>query len=445
MKEVTDMLRCQNVVIGFGKAGKTLAKTIAAQGEEVIMIEKSNEMYGGTCINVGCLPSKALIIDGEKKQSFTEAMTRKNHMVDKLRAKNYHMLADLDDVEVWNGTASFENDHDLKVVMHDGEIRYLHGERIIIDTGSTSVIPNVKGLQLSDKIIVSDQALSLTKRPDSMLIMGAGYIGLEFAEMFASYGTKVTMIGNNSEFIPREDRDVADMIWSDMENLGIDIHLDEQIAELRETADYVEVVSDKGQYKADVVLVAVGRKPNTADLHLENTHIECGARGEIVVDEYLRTTVDNIWAVGDVKGGLQFTYISLDDYRIVYDELFGQSQRTTNNRTVVPYSVFLTPPMSNVGLNEQQAKEKGLNFKVYKQLVAGIPRAHVSGDTRGMMKIIVDTDTNLILGATLYSESSHEMINLIALAMNAKVPFTELKNQIYTHPTMSETLNTIFN
>lgn len=439
------MIESRNVIIGFGKAGKTLAKSLAANGEQVILIEKSDQMYGGTCINVGCLPSKALILDGERNVEFTKAMERKTQMVEKLRSKNYHLIADEDNVEVWNGVASFESNYELKVAMADGETRYVKGERIIVDTGSTSVIPNIKGLKISDKMIVSNQALNLEKLPKSMVILGVGYIGLEFAQMYASFGTKITMIGIQDEFIPREDRDIADMIWKDMHDMGIEIHLAENVEELEETATGVNVKTDKDTYQADVVLIATGRRPNTDDLALENTNIKLGSRGEIEVNEKLQTTVDNIWAVGDVKGGLQFTYVSLDDYRIVNDQLLGQGERTTANRPNIPYSVFINPPLSNVGMNEEQAKKSGQKYQIYKQIVTGIPRAQVTGDTRGLMKIIVNPETDMILGATLYSESSHEMINLITLAMNEDIPFTKLKQQIYTHPTMSETLNTIFN
>ena len=436
----------KNVIIGFGKGGKTLAKLLAQHNEEVLIIEESDQMYGGTCINVGCIPSKFLILQGEKGEAFEQAVLKKDVLIEKLRDKNYHMLQDEESATVWTGKASFLNDHELLVKMMDGSERTVTAERIFINTGATPIVPSIEGLALGKRVVTSKEIMSLDRRPDRLVIIGAGYIGLEYASMFANFGSEVTVIDGRAEFIPREDEDIAAMIYEDMRNQGIKFELGQQLVKVVENPEAVEIHYGNNESKvieADMVLVATGRKPNTEGLGLENTSIEVSPNGAVMVDEKLQTTTENIWAIGDVKGGLQFTYISLDDYRIIADQLFGDGSRSTNDRAVVPYSVFLTPPLSNVGLTERQAKAEGFKYQVFKQLVAAIPKAQVAEDARGMYKIIVDTETENILGASLYGVESHETINIISLAMKAGISYKVLRDQIFTHPTMAEALNDV--
>ena len=282
--------------------------------------------------------------------------------------------------------------------------------------------------------------------PKELVIIGAGYIGLEFASMFANYGAKVTVLDASDKFIPREDDDISQMVFDDLSALGIDFKLGVKIKKVYDLEDKVEIVYEKdGEHTvtADKVLAATGRKPRTSDLGLENTAIKLDDRGAVVVDDQLHTSVPGVWALGDVKGGLQFTYISLDDFRIVKDELFGAGKRRISDRKNVPYSVFIEPPLSKVGLNEKEAKAAGVEYKLFKLPVAAIPKARVLKDTRGLFKVLVDPETDLILGATIYAKESHELINLLSLALNAKLPYTMLRDQIYTHPTMSEALNDV--
>lgn len=441
------MTTYKNVFIGFGKGGKTLAKTLAKYGEEVLMIEESKQMYGGTCINIGCIPSKSLIVNGNRKVPFEEAVTKRGDLTERLRNKNFHMIADEKTAEVWTGKARFTANHDLEVTMTNGEIRKLTGERIFINTGSTPILPEVPGITKSSRVVTSKEIMELPVLPKRLTIIGAGYIGLEFAAMFADYGATVTVIDNHETFIPREDSDIAKMIFHDLTEKGIRFELGAKLLEVTDTAEGVQVRYEKdGQHtlEGDLILAATGRHPNTADLGLENTQIAVKKSG-IVVDDYLRTTVENVWAIGDVKGGLQFTYISLDDYRIIADQIVHTGDRKVSDRKNVPYTVFLTPPLPTVGLTEAQAKEQGYVYKVYQLLSAGVPKAQVLEDPRGIFKILVDTTTNLILGASIYAEESHEVINLITLAMNAKLPYTILRDQIYTHPTMAEALNDVLN
>ena len=442
------MEKFKNVVIGFGKAGKTLAKFLAQHDEEVLLIERSDQMYGGTCINVGCLPSKNMIINGQRHLEFADAVAKRGTMTKQLRNKNYHMVADEPLATVWNGQASFVSNHELKVAMADGTVRQVAAERIFINTGATPVWPKVPGLTPSERIVSSKEAMELAKKPARLAIIGGGYIGLEFAEMFNSFGSEVTILDHHAQLLGREDADIAAEVTNDLVSLGIKIELN---AELTSAADDGQQVlltyhqnGQKRQTEFDAVLVAAGRRPNIDGLGLENTDIALTKRDAIQVDQYLRTTVPNVWALGDVNGGPMFTYISLDDFRIVKDQLFGEGKRTTADRNVVPTASFLTPPLANVGINERQAQAAGNDYLVFKLPVKAIPKARVLEDQRGVYKAIVDRDSHRILGATLYAAEAHETINLIALAMKAELSYETLRDMIFTHPTMSEALNDLF-
>lgn len=441
------MQEFKNIVIGFGKGGKILAKNLAAKGESVLVVEKSKKMYGGTCINIACLPSKNLIINAQRGIKFEDAVKQKNEMTTALRNKNYHMVADEETATVLDGTAKFVGNHTIEIVLDSGEKTKIKGERIFINTGATPIIPQVKGLKESKYILDSTAAMDQNSLPNELVILGAGYIGMEFASMFARYGAKVTVLDTNEKFLKREDDDISEMLFNDLSQDGIEFKLGAKVVEVKDLSDKVEIIYEingkKQTVKADKLLVATGRKPVTEGLGLENTDIELDERGAIKVDDYLRTTAENVWAIGDVKGGPQFTYISLDDFRIIFDQLYGKGKRKVSDRNLVPYSVFITPALSRVGLNEVEAKNSKIEYKLFKLAATSIPKAKVIGNTRGMYKILVDPDTEEILGATIYGEESYEVINLIALAMKAKLPYTMLRDQIYTHPTMSEALNDV--
>ena len=442
------MKAIKNIIIGFGKGGKTLAKFLAQKGEEVLVIEKSNQMYGGTCINIACLPSKRLIIEAANGVSYVDAVSGKNEMTAQLRDKNYHMLQDEQTVTVLDGEAHFIADHEIEVILPNGEKVQYKGERIFINTGAVPVMLPIPGLKESKYVLDSTQAMDEKKMPDNLVIIGAGYIGLEFASMFAKYGSKVTVIDHSPEFLSREDEDISQLVKKDLENAGVRFVLGADIEEIIDEEDGAEVRyqinSNEEQIKADRILVATGRKPNIENLGLENTSVEVTDHGAIKVDDFLRTTVDNVWAIGDVKGGLQFTYISLDDFRIIKDQLFGTGARMISDRKIVPYSVFISPALSQVGLNEKQAKKEHKEYKLFKLPVTAIPKAKVAKDNRGLFKALVDPESEEILGATLYGIESYELINMISLAMKAHLSYTVLRDQIYTHPTMSESFNDLF-
>jgi pyruvate/2-oxoglutarate dehydrogenase complex dihydrolipoamide dehydrogenase (E3) component len=259
----------------------------------------------------------------------------------------------------------------------------------------------------------------------------------------------VTVLQDGERFLPREDAEIADAVRENLKSRGVEVLTGVQLTSVSATDKYALVTLLRGEEpisrNADAVLVATGRIPNTAELGLENTGVELTARGGVVTDEHLRTNVPHIYAMGDVLGGLQFTYISLDDFRIVCSAVLGDGSYTSTKRGAVPYSVFLNPPFSRVGLSEQEAIEKGYSVKVARLPAAAIPKAHVLEQPSGLLKAVIDRDTGHILGAHLFCEESHELINLIKLAMDAELPYTMLRDMIFTHPTMGEALNDLFN
>ncbi|HHT8380048.1 MULTISPECIES: reactive chlorine resistance oxidoreductase RclA [Citrobacter] len=437
------MNQYQAIIIGFGKAGKTLAATLAKTGWRVAIIEQSNTMYGGTCINIGCIPTKTLVHDAELQHDFAAAMQRKASVVSFLRDKNFHNLADLENVDVIEGRAEFIDNHTVRVVQPTGEIE-LSGEKIFINTGAQATMPNVAGLMTTPGVFDSTGLLNLTQRPERLGVLGGGYIGVEFASMFANFGSKVTIYEAAPLFLAREDRDIADAIANILRDKGVEIILNARVQAVSSHDGAVQVQMPEGVQTVDALLVASGRKPATENLQLQKAGVDVNERGAIVVNKYLRTSADNIWAMGDVTGGLQFTYISLDDFRIVRDNLLGEGLRNTGDRQNVPYSVFMTPPLSRVGMTEEQARASGAAVQVVTLPVAAIPRARVMNDTRGVLKAVVNRETKQILGVSLLCVDSHEMINIIKTVMDAGLPYTTLRDQIFTHPSMSESLNDLF-
>lgn len=446
------------VIIGFGKGGKTLAGSLAGMGKKVAMIEKSDKMYGGTCINVGCIPTKSLVNSAkasviqkpgsydEKNRLYWEAVEEKRRLTGMLRKKNFDKLNDLDNVTVYNGLGSFVSANRVKIETAE-ETFEVEGDQIFINTGSVSVIPPIKGIEGNPYVYTSDSLMELDVLPKRLAIIGGGYIGLEYASMYTDFGAEVTVYQIEDKLIPREDRDIAEAIQKAFEDKGVRFEMNVQTEEIENAGDEAVVHYKKDgtalSAGADAVLIATGRKPNTDGLNLEAAGVEKTPRGAVKVDEKLRTSAPNIWAMGDVAGGLQFTYVSLDDFRIVKDQLAGSGKRASNDRTV-PYSVFIDPPFSRVGLNEEEAAAQGYHVKIAKLPAAAIPKAQVLRKPVGLLKAVIDADTNKILGAMLFCEESYEMINIVKLAMDAGLDYTVLRDQIFTHPTMSEALNDLF-
>lgn len=434
------------IVVGFGKAGKTLAKFAAQQGKSVAVIEKSAEMYGGTCINIGCIPSKVLVHDGIEAASFNDAMQRKRDVVNALNSKNYHNLADEETVDVINMTASFKSAHAIDLLNAQGEaVQTIEGKNIVINTGAKSVIPNIKGIDTSQRVYDSKAIMDLTQQPKRLVIVGGGYIALEFASIFANFGTTVTVLERSDQILKREDAVIAQQVTEDLTQKGIQFIYNAETEAIEDEADVTKVVTNQGTFEADAVLVATGRKPNTEGLNLEAAGVQLGQRGEIIVNDKLQTSVDHIYAVGDVHGGLQFTYISLDDFRIVKSQLFGDGKRTLAQRGVVPYTMFIDSPMARVGMTATEAREKGYDILENQVAVNTMPRHKINNDTRGLFKAVVDAKSGQVLGATLYGQQSEELINIVKLAIDQQLPYAVLRDNIYTHPTMAESFNDLFN
>lgn len=446
------------VIIGFGKGGKTMAGALGAAGKKVALIEKSDRMYGGTCINVGCIPTKSLVYRAglaaakggsfeEKAAAYKAAMEQKEDLTARLRGKNYQKLDSNPNITVIDGTASFQSPHVVEVEK-DGRTFQVEGEQIFINTGSSAFIPPIEGLKGNPYVYTSEGLLNLTELPSRLVIIGGGYIGVEFSSIYASFGSKVTILQDRDIFLPREDEEIAGAVRESLESRGIRVMTGVKVKALEQAGGKALVAVDNGKevqkLEAEAVLVATGRRPNTAGLNLEAAGVEIGPRGGIVTDDSLTTTAPHIYAMGDVRGGLQFTYISLDDFRIVKSKVLGDGSYTLKERGAVPYSVFLIPPFSRVGLSEKEAVEKGYKVKVARLAAAAIPKAQVLEQPAGLLKAVIDEETGLILGAHLFCQESYEMINMIKLAMDAKVPYQVLGDTIYTHPTMSEAFNDLF-
>lgn len=438
------------IVIGFGKAGKTLAGKLAKQGKSVALIEKNVFMYGGTCINVGCLPSKRLVTDAElapkadfsaKAAYYKQAIAEKRMLTTALRKANYDKVAQAG-ADIIDGVASFVDATHISVKTATGGIT-LEGKQFIINTGSTPVIPAIKGLAASTKVYTSETLMELDDLPETLTILGGGYIGLEFAALYANFGSKVTVVQDGDTFLPREDEDIAANIRSVLEAKGVNIITGAEATEIKEGTLYYKAGETQHSLEASAILIATGRRPNTDELAAEKAGIRRSKRGAIETDEHLRTNVPNIWAAGDVCGKLQFTYISLDDSRIILEDMQGDKERTINNRGAFAYSVFIDPPFSRVGLNEQEAKANNLEYRVVTLAANAIPKAKVIRKTDGVLKALIDSN-NKILGAQLFCAESYEIINFIKLAMDQNLDYQVLRDFIYTHPTMSESLNDLF-
>lgn len=454
------MKKYDAIIIGFGKAGKTLAGFLAGKGQKVALIEESDKMYGGTCINVGCIPSKSLVNSverlenkdlstfAERKDYYEKSVDKKEALITALRGKNYEMLASKENIDIYNGKGSFVSNKIVNIEKN-GENIQIEGEKIFINTGSETIIPNIKGLKESKNILTSKSLMELKELPRKLVIIGAGYIGLEFASTYAGFGSEVVIIDASDDILKREEKEAADRVKKILEAKGVTFYLNSKVEEISDNENDSSIAISNGngeiiQFNGDKILVAIGRKANTQGLELEKAGVQVDERGNIIVNEKLETTAPNIWALGDVKGGLQFTYISLDDFRIIRDNVYGNGNRSLNDRNVVPYTTFLSTPLSRVGLSEKEAIEKGFDVKVGKIEAMAIPKGKIEGKSEGFLKVVVDAKTDKILGATLLCNTSHEMINIIALAMKGNLPYQIIRDMIFTHPTMSESLNDLF-
>ncbi|MEJ1087611.1 FAD-dependent oxidoreductase [Microbacterium sp. Mu-80] len=442
------------LVIGWGKGGKTLAGAMGRKGRTVALVEQSTAMYGGSCINIACVPTKDLVHSASARREhddpqtyFAGALAGRDSLTDKLRARNRAMLAEVDAVTLIDGRARFIGTHEVEVTGGTDTLA-IRADHIIINTGTEPARPAfpIESARLHDSTTIQH----VDPLPERLVVIGGGYVGLEFAQMFAKFGSQVTVLDHGVEFMRREDREVAATVRALLEESGVQIVLDADVRGVRDRAESAIVEARVGEenreFEADAVLVAIGRRAVTGELDLDAAGVAQDERGFVRVDERLRTSARHIFAVGDVNGGPQFTFISLDDNRIVLDQLDGEGARSTDDRVAVPYTVFLTPPLARVGISEHEARALGRRVLVTSKAVADIaamPRPKIVGETHGLITVLIDADSDLILGATVFSIDAQEVINLIALAMRHDITASDLRDGIWTHPSSTEALNEV--
>ena len=456
METTTTALTADILVIGFGKGGKTVAHALSDAGKRVILIEQSENMYGGTCPNIGCVPTKMLVhysnarrIEDDAQEFFANSVAGVRALTSAFRAGNFASLDGKDTATVITGAASFVDEH--TVAVGEGEDRIaVTAPVILINTGSEPVDPHIPGLAESIHQVTSTELTQKSDLPGRLAIIGGGYLGLEFADIYQHFGSRVTVLESADRLLSREDDDVAQVATDILAGEGIQLITGARVVDVRDNETTTTIVYEKDDQTmtidADAVLAATGRRPVTDNLNLDAAGVRVTARGAIEVDDHLRTTQPHIFALGDVNGGPQFTYVSLDDARIVIDQLLGEGKRVTTDRVAIPHTLFITPPLATAGLTEKEARAEGRNILVARENVADIvamPRAYTVEETRGMMKFIVDRDTDLILGAALQSIDAQEIINVVTLAMRHGITATDLRTSIYTHPSSTEAFNEV--
>ncbi|WP_104757816.1 FAD-dependent oxidoreductase [Helicobacter salomonis] len=442
------------VVIGFGKAGKTLAASASKMGKRVALIEQSREMYGGTCINVGCIPSKTLLHLATYKKGpmgYKESIDEKNKLVALLRQQNYQNLINAG-VHVVEGRASFKDPHTL-MIYHKDSCMEMSAHKIAINTGSLPLVPPVP--IDSDRVYDSTTLMQLNTLPTHLVVVGGGYIGLEFASMFNLFGrvgnknlTKVSVLVRGDTFLPKEDALFQKSILESLTQAGVEIICNAQLESISGHQLYYQNTQTKQQVclEADAFLLATGRVPNTIGLQLEKAGLRLGKYQEILTNEFLIANADhegNVYALGDVKGGEMFTtYVSLDDFRIAFKHLYGDQSRTTKNRGVLPEVLYIETPYSHVGMRAKNVENSSRKILVKTLESASVVNSRIAKNTTGYLQVLVeDNEQQCVLGASLHCTLSYELVNLFSLAINQNLGFHTLKDMIYTHPSMTEGIN----
>ena len=446
----TAELEVDLLVVGWGKAGKTLARRYASAGRSVALVERDPAMYGGTCINIACVPTKDLVVAAEARRPeddpqeyFRRAVAGRDELVHDLNTANHRMLEGL--ATLVDGEARFTGPREVDVRTSAGEALTIRAQTVVIGTGTVPARPDLPGLDLPG-VYDSTTIQHADPFPRRLAVIGGGFVGLEFASMFQQFGSQVTLLDPRPDILPRLEPAVVDTVRELLASRGVTLRTSTRVREIERAGDRLRVLLDEGSVDVDAVLVATGRTPVTAGLGLDSAGVGIDARGYIPVDERLRTSADGVFAVGDVNGGPQFTYISLDDNRVVWDQLAGEGRRTTADRVAVPNTTFITPPLSQVGLTPAEALERGHDVLYAAKKVAAIaamPRPKILGDADGIITFTVDAASRQLLGATLFCVDSQEIINLVALAMRAGVTADTLLNGIWTHPSSTEALNEV--
>jgi pyruvate/2-oxoglutarate dehydrogenase complex dihydrolipoamide dehydrogenase (E3) component len=443
------------IVIGSGQAGNPLTHDLADRGWRVALIEK--EHLGGTCINTGCTPTKTMVASaqvahyarnaarwgvrtGTVSVDLARIVARKDEVVQRFRSGKEEAFGSNKNVRLYRGHGRFVDPRRIQV---GGEV--LESERIFINTGTRPGTPRLDGLDRAG-YLTNATLMELTELPAHLLVLGAGYIGLEFGQMFRRFGSRVTIVHRGHQILPREDPDIAVGLQQALETEGIRFVLNARTTRVERKDGEVTLTLDAPDATRAVsgshLLVAAGRLPNTDDLGLEQAGVETDPRGYIKVNARLETTVPGIWALGDVKGGPAFTHISYHDYQIVYANLIEGQSLSTENR-IVPYSLFTDPQLGRVGLTETEARAAGYRLKIGKIPMTWVARAIERDETAGLMKLVVDAASDRVLGAAILALEGGELIQILSTLMLARAPYTLLKGAIYIHPTLAEGFYTL--
>ena len=447
----------ENVIIGSGEAGKFLAWTLAKRGQRTAIVERQ-DIVGGACPNVACLPTKNVIYGarvaalarrggefgvrvGPVCVDMAAVTARKRAMVDALQKIHLDNFA-ASGADVIHGTGRFVGDRSIHVALNAGGRRVLRGERVFLDVGTRAFVPPIPGLRESEPM-THVEALELDALPEHLVILGAGYVGLEFAQAFRRFGSRVTLVARGPRLLDREDDDVADAVLQLMRDDGVDVRIETTLAGVagRSGESVRLTLGDGSRLDATHVLVAAGRTPNTDSFDPAAGGVRLDARGFIQVNERLETTAAGVWAMGECAGSPQFTHVSYDDYRIVRDNLSGGTRTTTGR--LVPSVLFTDPEVAHVGLTEAQARAAGIACRLWKMPIARVLRTRTVSELRGFVKALVGVDDR-ILGFTAFCVDASETLAAVQTAMRAGLPYTALRDSIFPHPTMAEGLTVLF-
>jgi pyruvate/2-oxoglutarate dehydrogenase complex dihydrolipoamide dehydrogenase (E3) component len=457
---MSEIERFDVLVFGSGAGGKLTAWTSASEGLRTAVVER--RYVGGSCPNIACLPTKNVIHSAKVADfvrhdrdfgsgtapasiAMAEVRARKRRMVDGLVSMHMDKYKE-SGAELVFGEGSFVGPKTIEVRLNNGGVRTLHGERVFLNVGTHAAISDIPGLRAA-KPLTHVEALELDRLPSHLIVLGGGYVGLEFAQAFVRFGTRVTILERGPQLLPREDKDVADALLEFLHLDGVDVRLNVGVAQVEGSSVgsvRVALTTSAGRsvLEGSDILVATGRIPNTENIGLDKTGVALDARGYIQVNERLETTAPGIWALGECAGSPQFTHISEDDFRIVHANLHGGS-RSTRDR-LVPFCLFTDPEIARVGLNENEAVAAGRPYRVAALPMQAVLRARTLSETRGFMKALVSQDTDEILGFTAVGPHAGEILAVVQTAMIGKLPYTALRDAVFTHPTMAEGLGPLF-
>lgn len=438
------------IVIGSGQGGNPLSHNLADRSFSVALIEKAH--LGGTCINTGCTPTKTMVHSAQVAHYARNAdrwgvraanvgvdlaavVARKNRIVQSFREGQQRRVDARKTLRLYRGEARFVAPHQVQV---NDEV--LEGEKIFINTGTRASLPPLQGLDSVD-YLTNASIMELKELPEHLLVLGGGYIGLEFGQMFRRFGSRVTVIHRGGQILPREDGDVTAELQKALEAEGITFLLNANSTRVEKKGEQIHLTVESGTSLSNLIgshlLVAVGRKPNSDQLGLDKSGVETDKDGFIRVNGRLETNVPGIWALGDVKGGPAFTHISYNDFQIIYGNLVEDKNLTIDNR-LVPYSVFTDPQLGGVGMTEKEARKKGYRLKIGKIPMSYVARAIERDETAGLMKLVVDASNDRILGASILSPEGGELVQIIGTVIRAGLPYKFLKGAVYIHPTLAE-------